>query len=123
MTGRDSPWQGHLASASEALDGEREIWSAPHCAPFLLSPEEQYNVSRKPSVWAGAAVIAGSAIPVFMIEDLYKEEQRLEDVLEVYPWLSRSEVLQALAYADAHAALVVEDRARHEQAFRNALGN
>jgi uncharacterized protein (DUF433 family) len=80
------------------------------------------GVSRTPEVWGGAAVIAGSAIPVFMVEDLYNHANRIEDVLEEYPWLSRADVLRALAYAADEPYLVAADRGRHEAAVRDASG-
>jgi uncharacterized protein (DUF433 family) len=122
MTGQNPPWAG-IHDAWKAADSDDSVWKSAPCAAFLTPPEEQYNVSRKPSVWAGAAVIAGSAIPVFMVEDLYNEEQRVETVLEAYPWLRRDEILRALAYAEAYKETVAEDRERHERAIREAFGH
>lgn len=76
------------------------------------------GVTRDPEIWGGAAVVADSAIPVFMVEDLYNENGRVEDVLESYPWLTRAAVLRALAYAAEDAHLVAADRARHAEAVR-----
>lgn len=86
------------------------------------SPEAQFNVSRTRNVWGGAAVISGSAIPVFMVEDLYNDEKSVEDVLDAYSWLSRAEILQALAYAATYREQVAEDRSRHERAVLDAFG-
>ena len=89
----------------------------------MLRTTEPQGVSRSPAIWGNSAVIAGSAIPVFMVEDLYNEAGRVEDVLAVYSWLSKAEVLRALAYAAEFPHLVAADRARHEEAARGAPGN
>jgi len=77
---------------------------------------DQSGVTRTPEIWGGAAVISGSAIPVFMVEDLYSENHRVEDVLEHYPWLTAAVVLRALAYAAEAPHLVAADRQRHLEA-------
>jgi uncharacterized protein (DUF433 family) len=78
------------------------------------------GVERSPDIWSGAAVVVGSAIPVFLIENIFNETERVGDVLEVYPWLTKAEVLRALAYAADDAYLVRADRQRHEDAIRSA---
>jgi uncharacterized protein (DUF433 family) len=83
---------------------------------MLQTPADPPGVTRTSSIWGGAAVIAGSAIPVFMVEDLYNDSHRVDDVLESYPWLSRGDVLRALAYAADAPHLVAADRARHVEA-------
>lgn len=74
------------------------------------------GVTRSPEVWGGAAVISGSAIPVFMVEDLYSENHRVDDVLENYPWLTAAAVHRALAYAAEVPHLVAADRQHHLEA-------
>lgn len=79
------------------------------------------GIARSTEIWGGAAVIAGSAIPVFMVEDLYNEAGRVSDVRENYPWLSEAEVMHALRYAAEAPEAVAADRERHERAIRDAL--
>jgi uncharacterized protein (DUF433 family) len=93
-------------------------------ARMLRTSADPSDVTRTPEIWGGAAVIAGSAIPVFMVEDLYNDNYRVEDVLENYPWLSKGDVLRALAYAADAPHLVAADRARHAEAIaKHAPGN
>lgn len=78
---------------------------------------DQSGSTRTPEIWGGAAVVSGSAIPVFMVEDLYAENHSVEDVLENYPWLTAAAVLRALAYAAEMPHLVAADRQRHLEAI------
>jgi len=97
-------------------------WRAVHdCAPRSDWAEERHNVCRDPSNWGGAAVVAGTRIPVFMIQDMYAETQSLPEVLACYPSLDLADLLSALAYAEHASGLVAEDRARHEMAVERAF--
>ena len=98
-------------------------WRSPECgAPYVHTPEQQYNVSRSPDIWRGSAVLAGTAIPVFMVVDLYAEANKVEDVRDNYPWLAALDILRAVAYANDYPELIAEDRARHEEAIREVFG-
>jgi uncharacterized protein (DUF433 family) len=98
-------------------------WRSAACnAPYISAPEQEYNVSRSPDTWRGSAVLTGTAIPVFMVVDLYEEANKVSDVQENYPWLAALDILRAVAYAADYPELVAEDRARHEQAIREVFG-
>lgn len=99
---------------------EQALWQKDDCGSHAgeeLS-ERMYNVSRSPRVFGGAAVIAGTRIPVFMIEDMYNEGVSVEMLLDYYPNLSEGQVFAALAYADIFAGLVASDRAAVEAVAR-----
>src|ERR1044072_8773874 len=80
---------------------------------MLRTPADPRGVTRRPEIWGGAAVIAGSSIAVFVFEEVYKDNHCVEDVLENHPWLSAGEVFRALAYAADSPHLVAADRAHH----------
>ena len=52
-----------------------------------------------PKVMVGKPVIRGTRIPVELIVSLLAKGQSVEDILEDYPQLTRSDVTAALQYA------------------------
>jgi uncharacterized protein (DUF433 family) len=68
------------------------------------------GIVRDAGVWGGRAVIEGTRIPVFVIEDQFHESGTVEGVLETYPELKRADVHVALAYAELDHAGVAGDR-------------
>ena len=68
------------------------------------------GIVRDATVWGGRAVIDGTRIPVFVIEDQFKESRTVEGVLEAYPELKPADVHVALAYAELDHEGVARDR-------------
>lgn len=71
------------------------------------------GIEQHPDVWGGAAVVAGTRIPVFVVEDAFRSEKRLDRVLEAYPRLSEAEALRALAFAVSQPDVVERDRSAY----------
>jgi uncharacterized protein (DUF433 family) len=67
-------------------------------------------VERRPSLWGGAAVLAGTRIPIFAIEDVFVREGSVEDVIRAFPQLRPADVYFALAFAQYDAEGVERDR-------------
>lgn len=83
--------------------------------------DSAYNITRDPSIWSGMAVVLGTRIPVFLVDDLYAETGDVAEVLAAYPRLSEGDIFYALAYARDRAGLVAEDRDKHHRAIAEAL--
>ncbi|MDP9352624.1 MAG: DUF433 domain-containing protein [Chloroflexota bacterium] len=99
---------------------EPAVWQTDSCdfSADVGPIEASFNVSRTPQVWSGIAVLAGTRIPVFMIEDMYNEGTDIQTILDYYPNLSEGQIYSALAYAETAEGLVAEDRTAYEAAAR-----
>lgn len=75
-------------------------------------------VARYDGVLGGKAVITGTRVPVFMVEDIYRERGSVAAVRESYPQLEEQQVLGALFYASAHPDDVAADRSQYREAFK-----
>lgn len=84
--------------------------------------EEYPAIVNDPDLWGGDATVRGTRIPVFMIEDLYRESCNLGEIIECYPRLTPADVLDALSYARQYSDRVAQERATHEKAIAEALG-
>lgn len=71
------------------------------------------GIEQNPLVWGGAAVVSGTRIPVFAIWDTYRDERRLDRVLDAYPRLTEAEAMLALAFALTKPDIVQKDRAAY----------
>jgi uncharacterized protein (DUF433 family) len=60
------------------------------------------GVVLTPGVCGGEARLAGTRIPVWMLENARREGLSEADVLEMYPWLTTAQVRLAWSYADEH---------------------
>lgn len=61
-------------------------------------------IISSPRVCGGAARIAGTRIPVWMVELARREGVAEDKILEMYPWLREEQLRQAWAYADSHVS-------------------
>lgn len=86
-----------------------------------FATDSAYNITRDPTIWSGMAVVLGTRIPVFLIDDLYTETGDIAEVLTAYPRLTEGDIFYALAYARDCAGLVSEDREKHHHAIAQAL--
>lgn len=119
-----------MTSLAPAWPGRtrREAWesSPPPCRserPRFRDDEAltRYNVVRDRNIWSGMAVVLGTRIPVFLIDDLYSETDDISEVLAAFPRLTEGSIFYALAYARDHAVLVAQDRDRHHRAIEAAI--
>jgi uncharacterized protein (DUF433 family) len=67
-------------------------------------------------------MVAGTRVPVYMVEDLYKEGCTVQEIVECYPRLTPAGVFSALAYAYQYRGPIDEERASHEQAIKALIG-
>lgn len=79
---------------------------------------EGYEVEHREGTWGGIAVVAGSSIPVFLMEGLYNCRGQVEDVTEAYPWLTPQAVRSALDYARDHRAEIDADAERQRLSWQ-----
>lgn len=86
-----------------------------------FTTDSAYNITRDPTIWSGMAVVLGTRIPVFLVDDLYAETGDIAEVSAAYPRLTEGDIFYALAYARDFAGLVSEDRERHHRAVADAL--
>jgi uncharacterized protein (DUF433 family) len=63
----------------------------------------EYNIfiERNPKVLSGKPVIAGTRITVEIILKKMSESATVEDLLKMYPTLSKNQIYAALAYSAA----------------------
>lgn len=66
-------------------------------------------VERAPDAWGGAALVRGTRIPVFIIDDIYRTEG-IEGVLAAFPHLTEADAFAALSYAALRPKAVERDR-------------
>jgi uncharacterized protein (DUF433 family) len=97
---------------------QKERWKAPHSG----DSEERHNiVVRDPDVWGGSATVAGTRIPVFLIDDYFNEVKDIYVLLECYRSLTPADIHSALAYAHKFQGRIQEDRERHERALARLM--
>jgi uncharacterized protein (DUF433 family) len=59
-------------------------------------------VEKHPNICGGRAVIKGTRIPIWLIFRRYRSGQSPEEIQTAYPYLSLSQIHEALAYAFDH---------------------
>jgi uncharacterized protein (DUF433 family) len=69
-------------------------------------------VERRPDTFGGCAVITGTRIPVFFVEDVYRDEG-LDGVMAAYPRLARVDISPPLRCAYLCPVAVEHDRRRY----------
>jgi uncharacterized protein (DUF433 family) len=60
-------------------------------------------IERTEGVCGGAARIAGTRIPIWMLENARRHGSTEAEVLEMYPWLTAMQVRSAWEYATQHS--------------------
>ena len=73
------------------------------------------NIEKVAGRSGDRAVIAGTRIPVSLILWLTRDGMSVEEIVEAYPHLRRSDVHDALAYAYDHLDEIEEDLASGEE--------
>jgi uncharacterized protein (DUF433 family) len=66
------------------------------------------RIEKAPGVAGGAACVAGTGVPVWVLENYRRLGWTEARVLESYPSLRLADLVQAWAYADAHGQEVEE---------------
>ena len=75
-------------------------------------------VTRSPTVQGGAAVLAGTRMPVGSIAAVYRlSGGSLAEVQAAYPHLTGAQIRAALAYYEQHRTEVDDNEARNSEAF------
>lgn len=98
-------------------------WADRHgCHTTSVEVSNTYGVIRDPEVWGGTAMVSGTRIPVYMVEDMHEEGCTVQEIIECYPRLTPASVFSALAYAYTHRGLVDEERASHARAITALIG-
>ena len=57
------------------------------------------RIENNPDVLSGQPVVRGTRLPVYVIIDAIAEGDSVDDLLEAYPFLERSDIRQALHFA------------------------
>ena len=79
-------------------------------------------VSETPGVCGGYPVVRGTRIPVRIIVNVYRESGSLDEILAMYPHLTREQVQGVLDFYAACPARVDEDDGRHARALAELQG-
>lgn len=61
---------------------------------------DQPMISKVPGVCGGRACIAGSRMAVWVLEEMRRSGLTPEAILDMYPWMTREQLLAAWAYAE-----------------------
>ncbi len=77
-------------------------------------PTEHPHIYTSPEMHQGEPTIRGTAITVRTIVENFRVNSSIEDTLDVYPFLSRAQVYDALAYYYDHIE-EIEDYIRENQ--------
>ncbi len=85
------------------------------------SPERLQALSRDrlvstAGVCGGSVRIAGTRITVWGIVAAFRQGRSVEDILEMYPAITRDDVAAALDYADSHAAEIDTELSANQDA-------
>lgn len=81
-------------------------------------PRTRSLLVRRRDIWGGAVTLAGTRIPVYLLEDFYEEVPSVETMLKWYPGLTRAQLCAALTFARRHPTEVRKDRDRQLAALR-----
>lgn len=86
-------------------------------------PPEDALVTRDPTVQGGAAILAGTRMPVGSIVALHRlYGGDPAELAAAYPHLSAAQLAAALAYYERHRAEIDADEERNARAFAAAVG-
>jgi uncharacterized protein (DUF433 family) len=75
------------------------------------------GIERTPGVCGGSACIAGTRIPVWLLEDARRTDFNDAEILESYPSLTKSDLLNAWAYVAAHRQEIEDELRQRDEAF------
>jgi|GEM_PF-222823 len=75
------------------------------------------RIVRRPDVWGGKAVVAGTRVPVFMVHARLQSGWRLEEIREAYPRLTHEDVDAVVRYAQTFPERVTADRTAYERSL------
>jgi uncharacterized protein (DUF433 family) len=77
------------------------VYNEPSLSEILREAQEavKHEISFDPGVMHGAACVAGTRIPVYLILELLEAGYSLDDILEVYPRLTPGQVRAAIRFA------------------------
>ena len=75
------------------------------------------RIVRRADVWGGKAVVAGTRVPVFMVDARLQSGWRPEQIREAYPRLTECDVDAVIRYARAFPARVLADRNAYERSL------
>ena len=75
------------------------------------------RIVRRPDVWGGKAVVAGTRVPVFMVHGRLQSGWSPEEVREAYPRLGEEDMRAVMEYAQTFPARVAADRRAYEHAL------
>jgi uncharacterized protein (DUF433 family) len=73
-------------------------------------------IQATPRVCGGSPCIAGTRIPVWIIEGLRRDGASVATLIEMYPTLSENQILAAFRYADQHADEIAAEIRSNEDA-------
>jgi uncharacterized protein (DUF433 family) len=79
-------------------------------------------VSETPGVCGGYPVVRGTRIPVRILVAVYRESGDVDELLAMYPHLTREQVQGALDYYAKYPARVDEDFERHARVWAEYQG-
>ncbi|HEX8430203.1 MAG TPA: DUF433 domain-containing protein [Longimicrobium sp.] len=78
-------------------------------------PSSHPRIERRPGVWGGKAVVAGTRIPVFMLLSQMRSGWSDERVMQEYPSLDAQDVRAVAHYGEAFPAEVAADDAAYDR--------
>jgi uncharacterized protein (DUF433 family) len=87
-------------------------------APTDDTMREHPYVSETPGVCGGYPVLRGTRIPVWVVLKAYRHFGNLDEILAMYPYLTRERIQGALDYYAAYPDRVDEDIERNERALQ-----
>jgi len=73
------------------------------------------RIERRPDLWGGKAVIAGTRIPVFMVQARLDAGWSPVEIRAAYPRLTDADLQAVTQYARACPARLAEDRNAYER--------
>jgi uncharacterized protein (DUF433 family) len=78
---------------------------------------EARRIERRPGVWGGLAVVAGTRVPVFMILSRLSNGWTHDEIRGAYPRVSEEDIQASIRYAEDDPAGVAADREAYERAL------
>jgi type III restriction enzyme len=80
-------------------------------------------VDETPGIGGGFPQVRGTRIPVWVIVNYYRDLGSVEQVQELFPYLDRAQIQDALNYYAACPARVDEDRERNARTLAELQGH
>ena len=74
-------------------------------------------LARTPDVCGGKIRIDGTRITVHRLAVLYRQGQHAEDIVQIYPHLTLSQIYEALAYYHANRAEIEAELAAEDSEY------